>query len=622
MCGIYGIFHYGDKQAVDVVRLQKSNDSMLHRGPDGGSTFVDSNVGFGHRRLSIIDIEGGAQPMLTPDQRFTVVFNGEIYNFLELRAQLIEQGHQFLTHSDTEVVLKLFSLEGLASFKKLRGMFAIAVWDKQERQLTLSRDRIGIKPFYIFDDGTCIQFASEIKAILASGRYSTVLNEAAVGTYLKIGYLPGSETMFKGITKLGPGSYRVYSESAEPVDGKFWSLPRLREDQDTGAQTFNDKFAETVKQHMISDVPVGAFLSGGLDSSAIVSMMSRFAPDRVNTFAVGYKDSDEDNELPYAKQVAEHFNTRHHEFVLEPTDFLESIDRFLEHCEEPIGEPQSIAFHKLADLARPYVKVMLSGEGADEILGGYGVYSKMMQLQQWGTVGRLPVVKQLLETAGRISGSSKIEKVVEWITCPDDLRYKSVNATQTTTSLEKIIQSPKFLDLSFLDQKIANIHKEYSDGSYLRAMNSIDLLTWMPDNSLIRGDKMSMAASIEVRVPFLDHELIEFCLQLPDSQKIQNGTRKVALREAMKGVLPENILHRPKKGFVVPLNRWFKGKLFDEIQGILTDEQFVSRGFISRDDIQKLIQRMSKGDSDAVDLVFRFLVLELWIRKYCSRSLH
>jgi asparagine synthase (glutamine-hydrolysing) len=622
MCGIYGIFHYAKKQSVDFSLLQKSNDSMFHRGPDGGSTFVDQNLGFGHRRLSIIDIEGGAQPMATPDHRYTVVFNGEIYNFLELRAQLISEGHQFLTHSDTEVVLKLFTLEGLESFRRLRGMFAIAIWDSQTRHLTVCRDRIGIKPFYIFDDGQSIQFASEIKAIIASGHYKTSLNEGAVGTYLKIGYLPGTETMFKGIMKLSPGSYRVYSETVKPVDGKFWTLPTISEDKKASTLSFSEKLAETVKQHMISDVPVGAFLSGGLDSSAIVAMMSQFAPDSVNTFAVGYIDSDADNELPFAKQVAEHFKTRHHEFVLEPTDFLDSIDRFLEHCEEPIGEPQSIAFHKLADLAQPHVKVMLSGEGADEILGGYGVYSKMMQMQTWGSVGRLPVVKQLLETAGSLSGSSKVEKVVEWLTCSDALRYKSVNATQATSALEKIIQSPKFLDLTALDQRIGQFHEQYSGGSYLRTMNSIDLLTWMPDNSLIRGDKMSMAASIEVRVPFLDHELIEYCLQLPDGQKISNGIRKIALRESMKGRLPESILHRPKKGFTVPLSSWFKGKLFDEIQGILTDEQFLSRGFIARADIETLINRMTQGHTDAVDLVFRFLVLELWIRKYCGGSAH
>jgi asparagine synthase (glutamine-hydrolysing) len=618
MCGIYGLFNFRRHNHVDRQQVLRSTTSLVHRGPDGGDLYVQENIGLGHRRLSIIDIEGGAQPMTSTDNRYTLVFNGEIYNFLELRADLVAKGHQFRSHSDTEVVLTLFALNGVESFSQLRGMFAIAIWDAVERRLVIARDRIGIKPLYLFESEGSVQFASEVKAIIASGQYKPALNESVVSSYLRIGYVPGPQTMFKDVVKMQPGSYRIYSEGAAPKTGLFWSLPAKKDDQTGGHMSFGEKLQETVRQHMIADVPVGAFLSGGLDSSAIVAVMSKETSEQVNTFCIGYRDSEAENELPYAKAVAEHLKTRHHEFVLEPADFLESIEPFLEHCEEPIGEPQSVAFHKLSMLAKPHVKVMLSGEGADEILGGYGIYSKMQQLQKMSPFARLPVIRSMLGAAARYSGSPKVEIAVEWLLSEPELRYRSVNATQSSAQLGRSISNPTFLDKSALDSKVSQIFRQYSDGSYLRTLNSIDILTWMPDNSLIRCDKMSMAASIEVRVPFLDHEMIEYCLRLPDEQKLRANMNKVALREAIAPLLPEFVLQRRKQGFTVPLSRWFKTSLFSQITDILTETSFIQRGFLNKNEVRTLIERMQQGHADAVDLVFRFLVLALWLKKYCS----
>jgi asparagine synthase (glutamine-hydrolysing) len=462
-----------------------------------------------------------------------------------------------------------------------------------------------------------LQFGSEVRAFIASGLYSSSLNEPAVNTFLEIGYLPGPETFFKGVIKLPPACFAVYQPDGKSRTDRYWTLPVATDRIVKPSLSFSEKLAETVKQHMIADVPVGAFLSGGLDSSAIVAMMAKFAPDRVNTFAVGYKNSGADNELPHAAVVAKHFNTRHHEFVLEPDDFLESIDYFLEHCEEPIGEPQSIPFYKLAQMARPYVKVMLSGEGADEILGGYGIYEKMLMIDRLSHVTRLPGIKQLMQGGSKWVGSQKIEKLVQWLTEDPNQRYRSVNATQVSSQVSAMIASAQYLDNGGFRKKIADLHKQAAQGSLLRTMNGIDLLTWMPDNSLIRGDKMSMAASVEVRVPFLDHELVEYCLALPDKQKIHQGVQKVALRNSMAGILPESILNRRKQGFTVPLSKWFKGELSDQIKQILTDQQFLDRGIVSRSTVESFLKLMHEGQGYAVDMIFRLLVLELWIRKYC-----
>lgn len=620
MCGIYGTFNFDKHSKIDQQQLVRSTDTLFHRGPDGGSTYVDENIGFGHRRLSIIDIHGGAQPMTTPEGRYTVIFNGEIYNFLELRSELINQGHQFQTHSDTEVVLKLFSLIGVESFSKLRGMFAIAIWDKLERRLVLARDRIGIKPLYLFETQHGLQFASEVKAIIASGHYRPELNESVISTYLRIGYVPGPQTMFKGIIKMAPGSFRIYSETGLSKHDHFWRLPNVSQDNTSEKLSFEEKLQETVRLHMIADVPVGAFLSGGLDSSAIVASMTKETSAQINTFSIGYKNADAENELPFAKKVAEHFNTRHHEFILEPVDFLESIEPFLEHCEEPIGESQSIAFHKLSMLARPQVKVMLSGEGADEILGGYEIYSKMRVINNWAPLARLPGLKSALSLAAKVSKSAKVEKGMDWLLSEPELRYRSVNSTQSNSGLARVIANKEYLNTDNLNEKFSEFFKRYSDGSYLRTMNSIDILAWMPDNSLIRCDKMSMAASVEVRVPFLDHEMIEYCLRLPDERKINGKVQKVALREAMATQLPPEILQRRKQGFTVPLKSWFKGALFDQIHDVLTERSFVDRGLINTTEVKDLMRRMELGNPDAVELIFRLLVLALWLKKYCKST--
>jgi asparagine synthase (glutamine-hydrolysing) len=619
MCGIYGVLHFDDAKVANSASIQRASKSMNHRGPDGQGIFVEGKVGLAHRRLSIIDVETGGQPMHSADSRFVMVYNGEIYNFLELREQLARSGHLFVTQSDTEVVLKSFQVYGEKAFSMLRGMFAIAIWDRERRELTLARDRIGIKPLYLHATNDMLQFGSEVKALIASGLYEAQLNDCAVYPFLNIGYMPGPETFFKGVFKLSPGCYTVYQHDGKSQTSRYWSLPSATNQAELPSMSFSEKLAETVKQHMIADVPVGAFLSGGLDSSAIVALMSQLDSERINTFSVGYNNSGTDSELPHAAVVAKHFNTRHHEFILEPNDFLESIENFLEHCEEPIGESQSIPFYKLAQLAQPHVKVMLSGEGADEILGGYGIYEKMMVIDRWSRIARLPVVNQIIQGSSKLVGSQKLSKLIQWLTDEPSQRYRSVNATQVTAQVDALIASAKYSDAAYFREQVAQLHARASHGSLLRTMNGFDLLAWMPDNSLIRGDKMSMAASIEVRVPFLDHELVEYSLGLPDKLKIDHGVQKVVLRESMVGLLPESILKRRKQGFTVPLSRWFKGELNDQIRQILTDRQFLDRGIVTKSGVENYLEKMRQGHGYAVDMIFRLLVLELWIRKYCIR---
>ncbi len=619
MCGISGILNRNTDIPVGEELISRMNAQMVHRGPDAGGVYVENNVGLGHRRLKIIDLEGGVQPMFSDDRNVTVVFNGEVYNFKELRVVLEGKGYQFRTSSDTEVILNAYLEYGEQCTEHFRGMFGIAIYDKRQNKLLIIRDRLGIKPVYYYLDEQRLLFSSEIKPILEVLGSKPEVYTAALDFYMSVGYVPGEKTLFDGIYKLLPGHQMVVQNNA--VDIKcYWDL----EDTETRNVSFEqalDEFDEIVKEstqlRMVSDVPLGAFLSGGLDSSGIVSMMSEMSDTPVNTFSVGYKDDPESSELGYAKIVAEHFKTQHHEYFLEPLDFFNSLDILLQYTEEPIIESAAVALYQLSKLAKEHVTVILSGEGGDEILAGYPLHKITPMVNKLHSVARfIPgVIKD--KVAQRLGYNEKRLKYWDWAGLSVDDRYQSISNDVTLNIKKNMYQSEKLLDshtetCHFYKQ----LFEKMSQGTSLRKMTYSDIKSWLPDDLLVKADKMTMAASLELRVPLLDHKLVEYATSLPDEYRLNGKQGKYLFKKLMERKLPHEIIYRKKKGFPVPIANWFRTVLYDKTREILLDPVTVSRGYFKKDYVEQILTRHKQGVEDHSRRIFALLNLELWHRKY------
>jgi asparagine synthase (glutamine-hydrolysing) len=613
MCAICGILKFDRTDPVDAAVIGSMAECMAHRGPDDTGVFLDGRVGLGFRRLSIIDLSGGHQPMTTPDGDVTIVFNGEIYNYGELTSELTAAGHRFQTRSDTETILHAYREHGIDCVEKLRGMFGFAIWDRPHQRLLVARDRLGVKPLYYYRNGDLLAFASEIKALLQIPGVDSSADPEALDDYLSLRYIPGPRTMFRNIFRLQPGHLMVV-ENGQVTIREYWDVDYRA--GESSPQDFLPLLEESVRLRLIADVPLGLFLSGGLDSSAILSIMSRLSGQRIKTFSVGYESTDprEDvSEFEYARLAAHAYGAEHHEFRLTSQQFESSVPDLIWHLDEPMADPTIIPLYHLSKLAREHVTVVLSGEGADEILGGYNIYSRMLKLET-------PGLRRLARLM-RFAPSEALRHYGKMSAQPLQSRYRGVSRgfrPETKLALigaERTHQSDLRLDRIFRAAMTS-----LPAASPLNRMLYADTKIWLPDDLLVKADKMTMAAGLELRVPFLDHRLVEFAAGLSDSAKIAGSTNKVLLRQVMRGVLPDTIIDRPKKGFPVPLASWLHGPLRPFLREQLLDRQSACLQYLERAEVTRILEQHEQGRHDRSSELWSLLVFEIWHRKFVAQT--
>jgi asparagine synthase (glutamine-hydrolysing) len=625
MCGIAGKLLLASDNRVAEADIQRMLDPITHRGPDGQGIHVDRNAGLGHLRLSIIDLSTGAQPMTNEDETVWIVFNGEIYNYLELRKRLVAKGHVFRSHSDTEVIVHLYEDMGADCVRELRGMFAFAIWDSKRRRLFIARDRVGIKPVYYCQTGEAFYFASELKAIIADPAVPREVCRAAIRQFLSFYYVPGEDTLFKSVKKLLPG-HTLTVENGQITIRRYWDLQftqeRWSQPFDEAVEELRTLIGATVRDHMMADVPVGVLLSGGMDSSAVLSFAVQGTTKQVKTFTVGFDGDQVVDERPYARLAAEKFGTEHHDLSITSEDFWNFLPSYISHMEEPVCEPPAVALYYVSKLARNHVKVLLSGEGGDEAFAGYPNYPNMMRLAQFGeaagSFARMAGAGVAL--AGRLSGDGRVERYGEALGQPLSSQYFSRSSGPTTFFNR---HANRFLTEKFRDDTascsaagfIENLTLRIPDESLLNQMLYVDTKTWLPDDLLVKADKITMANSLELRVPLLDHMVLEFAASLPPDFKVRGRETKRVLKGAFAGVLPPEVLARKKAGFPVPYEHWLNGPLRDRINEVLLSSRSAARGYFRTGENERLLQANARHGKYAKE-IFSLLALELWHLKF------
>lgn len=590
--------------------------TIIHRGPDDEGFFCEGSVGFGVRRLSIVDIAGGHQPLSNEDGQVWIAFNGEIYNHPELRAQLIACGHRFRTNCDTETVVHCYEESGETCIEKLRGMFALSIWDAGRRRVLLARDRLGIKPLYwCVHDGTLL-FASEVKALLEAG-VPFAIEESVLECYMRLGYVPGERTMFSRISKLQPGHY-LTAEMGNPKvqTHRYWS-PSFATAYDGDESAYMEEFGRLLEQvaadHRLGERPQGIFLSGGVDSSALVAIHATQTKEPVLTFSVGYEEEPEINEFRFARQVAQEFGTQHFEYVLSDRDFAKFLPRLVWHMDEPLADPAAIPLFFIAQYARDYITVVHSGEGADEILAGYAIYPRMADISAYQR--RLGLCSgKLASVVLRLPGVPlRYRRYAELLDKPLSERYQGVRRVMTEDSLRHLSRNgfPSTFDQQYRKDFLSLLNSQSDTYSELNKMLFIDQQAWLPDDLLIKADKMTMAASIELRVPFLDHRIVEFANGLPLSMKLRDGVGKYLLKRLMSDRLPDSVLSARKRGFPVPIASWFRGSLYGRVRSWLLDSPLLARLFV-RSELEKLLENHYAGRINMQDEIYGLSVLSVW----------
>lgn len=621
MCGIHGLIHL-DGRPVQSEWLAAMGAVTAHRGPDDEGRHVDGSCGVGMRRLSIIDLTGGHQPLRTADGLLTLVCNGEIYNYRELREELQALGHVFRTASDVETLLHGYAAWGDEVVQRLNGIFNFALWDARRRRLLLGRDRLGIKPLYLLQDAGRLAFATEAKALLTLPRVAAELNREALVDYLQLGYVPAPMSMLRGIRKLPPASL-LSVEGGQVREWRWWHLPSKVDRAGTEAQ-WVQRIAEgidrSVHMQMVSDVPIGAFLSGGIDSSAVVAAMARHSAQPIRTYAVGFEGGTAEqlyNELPYARRVAELFGTEHHELIVKP-DVVSLLPRLLWHLDEPIADSAFITTYLVSEFARREVKVVLSGVGGDELFGGYRRYlgahyaQRFNALPGWArrmasaTVSRLPADRHhkwlnMARLAKGFVASAEMQA---------DARYRSYLQVISKELLSTLLLAAPLPHNDSLDAAFAAAGRD----DELNRMLAVDAQTQLPDDLLMLTDKMSMAVGLECRAPLLDHELVEMAATIPGELKVKGGRLKHLMKAALQPVLPEDILHRAKRGFGMPMGAWLKKELLPVVRGLLAPSVIRERGLFRPEAIAALLADHEAQRSDGTDALLALLNLEVWSR--------
>jgi asparagine synthase (glutamine-hydrolysing) len=621
MCGICGVFFY-QQQKPHRETLKKMNATMRHRGPDGEGYYFGDNIGLGHRRLSIIDLESGQQPMSNEDKTVWIAYNGEVYNYRELQAQLSQKGHLFRTHCDTESIIHAYEEYGEACVEKLRGMFAFAIWDEPRQRLFLARDRLGIKPLYYYLGRDSVAFASEIKALLAWGVKAEV-NRQVLDSYLTLGYVPAPQTMFAGIYKLLPGHSLTCTREGTRLR-KYWDFDHLQPEERPESY-YTEKLmgllSDCVDMRLMSEVPLGVFLSGGLDSSTVVSILGQRAYKPLRTFSVGYHRRYDDCELKYADIIARRFHSEHHELNLDSVDFFDLIPKIIWHLDEPVLEAAAIPLYLLSKFAREHITVMLSGEGSDELFGGYLIYKHMCAMEYFGLMPgwlRHNIIGPLMK---RLANSRRAVKYSDWFPLPLAQRYLGVKA-ELTDGLREKLYSAELKNLAVqhsVQQEIMPYYERVQHKDALAQMLYVDTKLWLPDDLLTKADKMTMATSVELRVPFLDHKLVEFAATIPSRYKLRRWTEKYILKQAVAKIVPPAIVQRPKRGFPVPISAWFAEGLKQQASEILLDTRTRQRGYFNHRFLETMLQEQSWGKEDWSAQIFSLIALELWHRIFIDK---
>lgn len=632
MCGICGKLYFDGSRPVEPVVIDAMTDVMDHRGPDDRGTFIGKGIGLGHRRLSIIDLSPlGRQPMSNEDGSVSVVFNGEIYNYLPLRDELIKRGHSFKSATDTEVIVHAYEEYGTDFVTRFNGMFAIGIWDNRKKELVLVRDRLGVKPLYYHKNSNFISFASEIKALLVDPAVGRSVDIQALSNFLTLHYVPGPRTMFSGIMKLQPGHMMTVRNGKVDIE-RYWEVkkePSLvkcmgQAREEDLADHLYSALNESVKKRMQSDVPIGALLSGGLDSSAILGLMTELAGRPVPSFTVGYSEAGDDriSEFRYSRKVAKHFQSQYKEVVVTASKFLDFLPMAVWHQDEPIGEPASIPLYFVSKLAKDNgVTVLLTGEGSDELFAGYNrhwgeIVSGYYQLMP-GVV-RDTLLKKLIFMLPRMPLLKKGHRSMSIGDFKE--RYMSWHTVFTEEMKSEIFNGQRERMDTFSD-----VYERYGgrieDLSNLDKILYLDLNVWLPDDLLMKKDKMGMATAIEARVPFLDYTFVELAFQIPSNMKVKRLATKYILKKAMERLLPKEIIYRKKEGFPTPISGWIRGELRDFTMDTLCSQGALSHGLFSRSAVRRLVDAHMKGTEDHNRLLFPLLNFEIWHKLFFSTEL-
>src|SRR5438067_8652812 len=622
MCGISGFVNRDKDRLADEALLRRMTSVIAHRGPDGSGHFVEGPAALGHRRLSIIDLsQNGAQPMHNEDGTLTVTFNGEIYNHLGLREELIARGHAFRSRCDTEVLVHGYEEWGEALPERLAGMFAFAIWDARRQRLFLARDRLGKKPLYLHQGKERFIFGSEIKSLLEDGSVPRKIDADALDLYLSARYVPAPATMFAGIEKLPPGSCAVYEDGKLSVR-RYWKTvfppsTDARSDQELSRELWA-RLKDATEARLMADVPVGVFLSGGLDSSAIAAQMLDLRRERgeggVKSFSVGYLADDGSSELDQARRVAKALGTEHREVLVTAKDFQRFLPDLVWHMDEPVADAACVPLYYLSKRAREEVVVVLSGEGADELLAGYPIYRTMLWMEQ------LRAASPLAAVALAFVRHPKARKYLRWATLPLEQRYRGVSVAFTDDEKARLTGLPARRVSERLVQRLAQEWAETEGLPPLERMLELDRRVWLPDDLLVKADKMTMAASQELRVPFLDHRLIEWAAGLPQHLKLRGGVGKWLLRQAARERLPAECTAPGKRGFTVPVSNWFRKQLHAEVRDALLSSDSLSRTRFGEKAVRRLLDDHLQGKSDRKEELYSLWVLELWRKRFEVRA--
>jgi asparagine synthase (glutamine-hydrolysing) len=625
MCGIAGFVEpstlaspLGLEASGALVR--RMCDVIRHRGPDDEGTRIDAGVALGMRRLSIIDLSTGHQPIHNEDRTVWIVFNGEIYNFRELRIELELAGHRFYTATDTEVIVHAYEQWGRDAIARLRGMFGLAIWDARSRTLLVARDRIGIKPMYYATVNGRLYFGSELKSLLEAPDLPRDLDANALDHYLSFLYTPRDRSIFKSVRKLPPGHLLTWTDGRLAVD-QYWQLPvaeTFRGSEEDAVRQLRVVLSDAVRSHLMSDVPLGAFLSGGIDSSLVVGLMSEFSSSRVKTFSIGF-DEPAFDELDHARRVAVHFGTDHHEFVVKP-DGVSILDRLVSHFDEPFADSSAIPTWYVSEMARRHVTVVLSGDGGDELFGGYERYLPHPRVVAFDRYSPRALRRVAGIAAARLPHGTRGKNFLRHVGRDDRGRYLDAIRFFGADEKPALLMPDVLRAIDTLDPEtlLARRFERFSELPWPSQMMRFDAETYLPEDVLTKVDRMSMAHSIESRVPLLDNQVIEFASTLPASLKIKNGRRKHVLKEVAATLLPRDILNRKKQGFGVPLGTWFCGNLRELFADTLLSPSSLQRGYFQPAFVRRIVDEHLAGTRDHTLRLWQLVVFEKWQQQYVN----
>ncbi len=633
MCGICGILSLNNKYRIEKEILLRMNSTLIHRGPDDQGYFVKENVGLAMRRLSVIDLFTGHQPIHNEDHSIWVVFNGEIYNYKSLREDLELKGHKFYTSSDTETIVHLYEEYEEDFLNKLNGMFAIALWDKNKNKLLLARDRVGIKPLYYSINRDRILFASEIKALLQAPDVSKDLNFKALDYYFTFLSIPSPDSIFKDIHKLQPGHFLVADKGRITIH-RYWNklpCPASNNKKNEKKEFYSERLLEiledSVKMRLIGDVPIGAFLSGGIDSSTIVALMSKLTNSQVNTFSIGFEEEDA-NELDYTRKIAQYYDTNHHEFIVKP-DIVQLLEELVWYFDEPFAVSSAVPTYLLSKKTREHVTVALTGDGSDELFAGYPRYWWDKTASYYNLLPLFirkrviwPIIRSLPSStkSPALNNIRKTKKFIKLGNLPSPYQYLEYLTFFDRESKEKLYSDDYKAEFRGIDP--LDVFNEYftevEGNDVLSQRLYLDMKTSLPDEMLMKVDRMSMAASLEARTPFLDYRLVEFAMDIPSRYKLKQNKLKYILKCAVSGLVPDEIIHRKKHGFHVPIDKWFRKELKSFCREILSDDNMKHHGLFDSNYVDKLIKIHLEGKENLGHHLWSLIVFNLWYQKVVS----